>query len=127
MPSAVGKSNALLIFNALICVLPESVLSPAIVWLPDVLTTVPSTCMSSAFAVIPDPPTTLRVTAPAVPPPVKPSPAPTAVMSAELVFVIDIILPELDIAMPEPAWNVTTSSLLTTTFPVVGVTNFHAL
>ena len=69
----------------------------------------------------------LSVTAPAVPPPLKPVPAVTAVISAALVFVIDITLPELLMPIPAPAWNVTTSSLLTTTFPPVGVTNFQAL
>ena len=70
---------------------------------------------------------TFNVTAPAVPPPVKPLPAPTDVMSAALVFVIEIVLPELLIAIPEPAVKLTKSPLATTTFPVVGVANFHEL
>ena len=76
---------------------------------------------------MPVPPIAFNVTAPAVPPPVKPAPAVTAVISAALVFVIEIDLPELLIAIPEPALNSTNSPLATTTFPVVGVTNFQEL
>ena len=97
------------------------------VCVPVNVATVESIEISFALAVIPVPPTTFNVTAPAVPPPVKPSPAPTAVMSAAFVLAIEIVVPELLIAIPAPAANVIKSPLSTTTFPVVGVTNFQAL
>jgi hypothetical protein len=90
----------LLIFNASILVVPDSVLLPAIVWSPLVLTTVASTSILFALAVIPLPPITLSVTSPDAPPPVKPSPALTPVMSAALLLAIVIVLPTLLIDMP---------------------------
>ena len=59
----------------------ENVLAPAIVCVPDVLTTVESTAISFAFAVMPSPPITFSVTVPEYPPPVKPVPPITPVMS----------------------------------------------
>ena len=70
-----------------------NVLAPAIVCVPEVLTTVESTAMSFAFAVIPSPPTTSSVAelpSDIAPPPVRPAPAVTVVDEFEsLLFAIE--------------------------------------
>ena len=55
------------------------------------------------------------------PPPLNPEPAFTAVMSAALLLVIVIVLPEWLIPIPEPAANVKTSLLPIPILPPVGV------
>ena len=90
-----------------------NVLSPAMVWLPLVLTTVASTVTLLGLAIMPSPPTTLSVTVPLDPPPVKPAPASTPVISAVLSLAMVIVPPVFVTVMFVPPWNTTVSLLVT--------------